>query len=110
MEPLWQRERPLNDQELALMRQHYWAIADQLSADGKQSRYVDVATGIIARIHRILALFPDARFVLLVRHPADLATAFGRRLARSLGEALRLVRYEELVADPSVVTSAVLDH
>lgn len=140
MEYLWQRGRPLNDQELALMRQHYWAIADQLSADRKQSRYVDVATGNITRIHRILALFPDARFVMLVRHPADLAlacwtqmyapsslaslslemrdcvwlaeqaTAFGRRLARSLGDALRLVRYEEFAADPSVVTSAVLDH
>ena len=39
-----------------------------------------------------------------------LLTAFGRRLARSLGDALRLVRYEEFATDPSVVTYAVLDH
>ncbi len=140
MERLWQRERALNEQELTLMRQHYWAIADQLGACGKQSQCVDVATGNIMRIHRILALFPDARFVLLVRHPADLAlacwtqiyapsflaslslelrdcvwlaeqvTAFGRTLARALGDALRIVRYEEFAADPDVVTHAVLGH
>ena len=122
------------------MRQHYWAIAYQLGACGKQSQYVDVATGNIMRIHRILALFPDARFVLLVRHPADLAlacwtqmyapsflaslslelrdcvwlaeqvTAFGRTLARALGDALRIVRYEEFATDPDVVTHAVLGH
>jgi hypothetical protein len=101
----------------------HWTIRQ-----GKQ-RYGDKTPGYLTELALIAALFPEARFVHLIRDGRDVALSYsdelgvpvvnairlwrgrvraGREAGRALGDArYREIRYEDLVADPDATLRAV---
>ena len=101
----------------------------ELQLSGK-SILVDKTPSNVWAFDRIRTIWPDARFILLLRHPASIAqswteaTAHRWSSAEALNDAVRYmkalqrarervsgltVRYEELTADPEAVTREICD-
>ena len=53
------------------LRTHYLTLANQQYRVRGARHIIDVSAANVLRIDRILALYPTARIVLVVRHPAD---------------------------------------
>jgi len=98
--------------------------------DGRDGAYLygDKTPGLTRHAHRVLSVFPDAKFVHVLRDPFDVACSFAHSNLRPLEDAAALwvhrtrsarklvsshpercltVRYEELVTDPRAVASRV---
>ena len=54
------------------LRHHYYSLCQTISPDlPKEARYVDKNPLNISRLPMVQALFPDAKIVVVLRHPAD---------------------------------------
>jgi hypothetical protein len=116
---------------------NFWHAFHAVYADslGKASttRWGDKTPINAKRIPNVIELFPDARFVFMVRDAFDVAHSYGSmnakrkgmyldgarrwavdngrlvRVARRRPDQVKVVNYEELVREPDKVTAAVLD-
>lgn len=123
---------------LAAMREHYALLANQHVGRDTPRHVIDATGANLLCLDRVLALFPAARIVLVVRHPADQALAgltalyapsaltaqlldpgdcltlidqintVARSLGRALGDNLHVLRYETFLEEPRVALACVL--
>jgi hypothetical protein len=102
-----------------------WAVHWDLS----RPVLVEKSPGNLVRMRFLHALFPDASFVMIVRHPIATAFATQKWLRRTLSSLIRhwviaherfatdaervprvmLIRYEELVAEPQAVLDSIFN-
>lgn len=125
--------RSFRDEPPATLAAAFRRVYALFAEDRGKQRYGDKTPAYIHHISSIAGLFPEARFVHLVRDgrdvalsrldhptmsasPSDIAILWkrgiekGRRMGRHLGaHRYREVRYEDLVKDPEEVTRSVCD-
>jgi tetratricopeptide (TPR) repeat protein len=134
----WPPSRPDNIVLEALRAKYLKLSAQHVRMKGAR-HIVDCSPAHLLRLDRILHLFPRARFVVVVRHPADLLIAnyiqahapsvisarltrasavvqtiealdrLGHALVKRMGSRLYRVRYEDLVREPEITVDAVLE-
>lgn len=108
-------------------------VFETYAASQGKPRWGDKTPGYVGRLPLLAALFPDARFVHLIRDgravaasvaskpsgpPNAVSAAYwwrglvgqGRRDGAALGERYLEVRYEALIADPAAVLTTVCHH
>lgn len=135
--PTWPASGPDAPTQIAL-RNRYLALAAEHDRPVGARHVIDAASANLLALDRALTLFPRARVLLMVRHPADLLLAarteawepnalgatlardedalalfesialLARRLARRLGDRLHLLRAESLHADRDAAVADAL--
>ena len=129
----------LDEEEVRRRQDKYFELAADRVSLGERTLLIDKSPLHLQRVPQIMRLFPDARFILALRHPAD--AVFGCfkasfRLNNSMSNFLSLettaefydltfqmweralglfspevhtVRYEEMVQDPAAVLRPVVE-
>jgi hypothetical protein len=127
----WYRQLGWSDEEFdGRLREFYEDIFGRYAVQQGKRRWGEKTPFHTSRVHDMARIFPDARFVGIVRHPGAVARSLERRFhytfgdavtywaatnldlvrgAATLGDRLLVCRYEDLVREPEPVLKEVLD-
>jgi hypothetical protein len=125
----WYGRLGWSDDELdQRMHEFYGGMFERFAAQQGKARWGDKTPWHAWHLREIAALFPDAVFIAMVRHPGAVATSVSERFRQTwggavthwvnttteqvqrgieLGDRLLMVRYEDLVTDPAVTLREV---